>query len=330
VLTSHSSVDMIVDIMKKGVFDYIIKPVKENDMLLRIKNAFKMSEFNHLKIITEKEKLLRLEQQLDWYKLVDKMSHKDSKLSQSNLFENLRRSLNQGSGIGVMISLVDLIRITAKKKEGFYEISEKIMNDIYKNQELVYKTMEVFSDIEQLTSVSLELEKIPLNVVYEAVARYIKELNEIANIRNHRLLLSDYKKIFDSLEVKINAEYFKKIIDEMLLNAIKYSENGSEIFVFVDARGSDVIFSVINSMKSGENGVPLEYENIVFEPFFRKVKYVQEEYNTLDYGLGLTLIDRIVKQHKGKVIIHNITDYTDFGKDPVTKVNCQVTLPQAV
>ena len=126
-------------------------------------------------------------------------------------------------------------------------------------------------------------------------------------------------------------ENFKKVIDEMLINALKYSESDSDIFVIVDVKEGDVIFSVINNIKADDdNGIPMEYENIVFEPFFRKVKYVQEEYNTLDYGLGLTLIDRVVKQHKGKVVINNITDHTDFGKDPVTKVNCQITLPQAV
>ena len=78
VLTSHDESDMIVDIMKKGVFDYLIKPVKKRDLLLRIKNAFKISELNRLKKISEKEKLIRLENQLEWYKLIERMSRKEN------------------------------------------------------------------------------------------------------------------------------------------------------------------------------------------------------------------------------------------------------------
>ncbi|MBN2038766.1 MAG: response regulator [Spirochaetes bacterium] len=331
VMTSHSDSDMIIDIMKKGVFDYLIKPVKKNDMLLRIQNAFKISELNRMKKITEKEKNIRLEQQLDWYKLVDRMTRKEVHLKETNLFENLRRSLNQGSGIGVMVSLIDLISMTAKKKGDVYEISETIMNDIFKNQALVYKTMQVFFDIEKLTSEDLELERIPLNDLYEAVNTAINDLEESAAIGNHKLVLSERKKIFDRIAVNINAEYFKKIIDEMLINAMKYSEKGSTVFTIIDTRGGDVIFSVINNIKQdGDDGIPMEYENIVFEPFFRKIKYIQEEYNTLDYGLGLTLVERVVKKHNGKVMINNITDYSDIGRKPAIKVNCQVELPQAV
>lgn len=331
VMTSHSSSDMIIDIMKKGVFDYLIKPVKKNDMLLRIQNAFKISELNRMKKISEKEKMIRLEQQLDWYKLVDRMTRKEANLKETNLFENMRRSLNQGSGIGVMVSLIDLISMTAKKKGDVYEISGKIMNDIFKNQALVYKTMEVFFDIEKLTSKELELIKIPLNDLYEAVDRSIKELQETAQIGNHRLILSESKSTFNQIEVNVNAEYFRKIIDEILINAMKYSEKDSNIYVIIDVRGNEVIFSVINNIKSNDdNGIPMEYENIVFEPFFRKIKYIQEEYNTLDYGLGLTLVERIVKKHNGRVLIHNITDYSDIAKNPLTKVNCQIELPKAV
>lgn len=331
VLTSHTSVDMIVDIMKKGVFDYLIKPVKENDLLLRIQNAFKISELNRMKKISEKEKMIRLEQQLDWYKLVDKMTRKEANLKESNLFENLRRSLNQGSGIGVLVSLIDLISMTARKNGDVYEIKENIMEDIFKNQSMVYKTMQVFLDIEKMTSEKMQLDKIPLSDLYEAVDRSVKDLKEIARIGNHRLLLSESKKNFGQIAVNVNAGYFKKAIDEIIINAMKYSEKGSKIFVIVDVKGMEVIFSVINSIKSeGDNGIPMEYENIVFEPFFRKVKYIQEEYNTLDYGLGLTLVDRIVRKHDGNVAIHNITDYSDFGRNPVTKVNCQFSLPQAV
>jgi DNA-binding response OmpR family regulator len=331
VLTSHDSADLIVNIMKKGVFDYLIKPVKKNDFLIRIQNALKVCELNRIKKISEKEKIIRLEHQLEWYKLIEKMKNKNVELKESHLFDNLHRSFNQGSGIGVMLSLIDLITTTAKKKGNIYEINEKILDEIIKNQKLVYKTMEVFSDIEKTTSAEMDLTKVMIIDFYNIVKKSIEELQRLALIKNHSLILSDIKNIFYKIEVNINISYIQKLIDELIINAMKYSDKNSNIVIIVDYLDNNLVFSVINTIKTNEDdGIPMEYENIVFEPFFRKIKYVQEEYNTMDYGLGLTFVERIVKKHKGKVLIHNIKDYSDFSKASVTKVQCQVMIPKVL
>ena len=330
VLTSHDDADLIVNIMKKGVFDYLIKPVKRNDFLIRIQNAFKVSELNRMKRISEKEKIIRLEHQLDWYKLIEKMNNKDVKLKETHLFDNLHRSFNQGSGIGVMLSLIDLISTTAKKKGDVFEINAKILDELLKNQELVYKTMQTFSDIEQITSEELEVSKVSLIDFYKIVKQLIDELHKFALIKNHSLILSDSKSIFNKIEVKINESYIKKLINELIINAMKYSENNTNILIIVDYIDDNLVFSVINNTDSSiDDGIPMEYENIIFEPFFRKIKYVQEGYSTMDYGLGLTFVERIVKKHSGKVLIHNIKDYSDYSKSSVTKVQCQVMIPKA-
>ncbi|MBN2401763.1 MAG: response regulator [Spirochaetes bacterium] len=330
VLTSHDNADLIVNIMKKGVFDYLIKPVKKNDFLIRIQNAFKVSELDRMKRISEKEKVIRLEHQLEWYKLIEKMNNKNVKLKESHLFENLQRSFNQGSGIGVMLSLIDLITTTAKKKGNVYEINEKILDELLKNQGIVYKTMQTFADIEQITSSEIELKKVLMIDIYDIVKKSIEELQGLALIKSHNLILSEIKKIFNNIEVNINESYFKKLVEELIINAMKYSEKNSNIVVMVDYLDNNAVLSVINSINSSEDdGIPMEYENIVFEPFFRKIKYVQEQYKTMDYGLGLTFVERIVKKHNGRVLIHNIKDYSDYSKTSITKVRCQVMIPKA-
>ncbi len=327
VLTSHDDTDLIVDIMKKGVFDYLIKPVKNSDILLRIQNAFKISELNHIKKISEKEKLIRLEQQLDWYKFTDRMLMKDGKGKESNLFENLRRSLNQGSGIGVIVSLVDFITKSSKKKDGVYEIDENIINEILKNQDLVYKTMQVLEDIEKIISSDPVLKTISMNSLYNMIEKSIMEMQKSAAVAGHSLVLSGRKSIFDHVKLIINQDRIRQVIDELFINAMKYSEKKSDIIAILDYKDGNIIFSVINNILPGDDGIPMEYENIVFEPFFRKIKYIHEEYKTLDYGLGLTLVDRIIRKHNGKVTLYNITDFSNISKNPVKKVCCEVTLP---
>ncbi|MCB1319354.1 MAG: ATP-binding protein, partial [Leptospiraceae bacterium] len=70
-------------------------------------------------------------------------------------------------------------------------------------------------------------------------------------------------------------------------------------------------------------GIPPEYENLVFEPFFRINRTVQEMYDTLDSGLGLTLVQKIVNNHNGSVSLFNINDHVDEG----IRVNAEIQLP---
>jgi len=86
-------------------------------------------------------------------------------------------------------------------------------------------------------------------------------------------------------------------------------------------------------------GIPIEYENIVFEPFFRISKVLYENYDSLDYGLGLTLTEKIIKTHNGKIAISNVMDHSSIidatsnvenltqKKDPITIVSCEIQLP---
>ncbi|MBN1500047.1 MAG: response regulator [Spirochaetes bacterium] len=328
VFTSHDSSDLIVKIMKKGVFEYLIKPVKKNDLLLKIKNAEAISELNRVKSISEKEKVIRLENQLSWYRFQEKFENKHTVLNDGMLFENLQRSLNQGAGFGTLVSLIEVFTATARKKGNVYEIDDYIIDGIKNNQAIIYKAMDVFSDIENVTVNEIELEHFLLSELYGFIKHIIDNETEIISINNHNVLLSDYKPPFDKLSIMINKPFFEKVIRELLINSCKYSRKGSTVYVIIEHTPDELEISFINNTKQGEeDGIPVEYENIIFEPFFRKVKYIQENYKSLDYGLGLTLVEKIIERHGGKVSIYNIKDYSSLNENPAIKVNCKISLP---
>ena len=67
VISSHDESAVIIEIMKLGVFDYMVKPVKREELLLKAKRAMEASLLRRDKIIYEKEKTLRLENQINWF-----------------------------------------------------------------------------------------------------------------------------------------------------------------------------------------------------------------------------------------------------------------------
>ena len=88
--------------------------------------------------------------------------------------------------------------------------------------------------------------------------------------------------------------------------------------------------SVINDPEKSDEGIigiPVEYEKVVFEPFYRLTKVVHEQYNTLEFGLGLTLVEKIVAKQGGEVMARNIVDHSDTRRESQVKVNVSLTMP---
>ncbi|HPA71410.1 MAG TPA: response regulator [Spirochaetota bacterium] len=53
VITSHDSPELIVEIMKKGVADYLIKPVQKSKLLMKVARAFTVSELKAHKALAD-------------------------------------------------------------------------------------------------------------------------------------------------------------------------------------------------------------------------------------------------------------------------------------
>ena len=73
-------------------------------------------------------------------------------------------------------------------------------------------------------------------------------------------------------------------------------------------------------------GIPMEYENLVFEPFFRMNQFLNSGFDTLDIGMGLTMVRHVIKKHNGEASIFNIKDYRDFSNSKF-QVNIKIKLP---
>ena len=84
------------------------------------------------------------------------------------------------------------------------------------------------------------------------------------------------------------------MIEELLFNAFKFSEPGSKIYFVRDIKDNFHI-SILNTLKEiQKNKMEFpEYQNIIFEPFFRISRLVYDKYPTLDFGLGLCHVEKL-------------------------------------
>jgi two-component system OmpR family sensor kinase len=95
--------------------------------------------------------------------------------------------------------------------------------------------------------------------------------------------------------IYVDATLFRRVLDNLLDNAYKYSPDGSDISIAVRRDGAAVLFEVVDrGMGISPSDLPR-----VFEPFFRAER--SRSRGTGGVGLGLTLVKRIVEAHGGRV-----------------------------
>jgi signal transduction histidine kinase len=95
--------------------------------------------------------------------------------------------------------------------------------------------------------------------------------------------------------IHVDATLFRRVLDNLLDNAYKYSPDGGDISLAVAGSASEVVFEVTDrGMGIAERDLPR-----VFEPFFRAER--SRSRGTGGVGLGLTLAKRIVEAHGGRI-----------------------------
>ncbi|MCG6148309.1 hybrid sensor histidine kinase/response regulator [Leptospira levettii] len=331
VLTNHSETSIVIDIMRRGIYDYVVKPIEAEELSLKLQRAFEIHNIKKLEKVAKREREMRLESHLDWIKWKEKMggSGRSKNLNQ-NLFESLKTSFNQGTGFGALVSLLKIVSDSAEIEGDFYKIDTEIMSLIKTNAEMAEKALYTFSEIDEILNGKIELETISLSNLYNEIKNVTNEMSNVLDIQKNYLYLSEKKSSFDHNNIKIHKNYFIMALKEILTNACKFSIPESSIHIVMYIEGRSIVISVYNSPilnADRTEGIPLEFENIIFEPFFRLTKYVYDDYKTLDFGLGLTKVEAIIKRFEGKIEIKNIIDHLYAKSQPKTKVICRISIP---
>lgn len=272
-----------------------------------------------------------MSRELDWKEWQDKIIERNVSRTDKSLFKNIHTSFTQGAGFGTIVSLIDMMTSTARQEaNGMFLVDGKIINMIQKNIKLIREAIETFSGIDWIISNEFELQRVSLYDLYETVRAVIGTADSLREINNNRIITNDFNYGFKDLAVNLNRQYFSKALYEVLINAMKFSLKNSPVTVLVNATARDAIVSVINEPEKGERGmagIPVEFERVVFEPFYRLTRIVHEQYGTLELGLGLTMVEKIMSRHGGEVSARNILDHSAYQRETQVKVDVSLSMP---
>jgi len=93
------------------------------------------------------------------------------------------------------------------------------------------------------------------------------------------------------LEISANPSLLKTAFMNLMDNACKFSDNTVSVRLKVNSKEIKLHFA------DNGKGVTADEARVIFEPFFRSVKTADVK----GYGIGLSMVDRIVKIHNGSI-----------------------------
>ena len=266
----------------------------------------------------------------DWKRWKDKMSKRNISRSEKSLFSNIYNSFTQGAGFGSLVSLLEIMDGTKTSQDDKYLVDQEMFKFAIKNVEISKKSFKTFQNIDWVDSNDIELESLPFDEFYNIIKVAIDDVSEYTKINNQSVVLNDFESYLDVLELSVHKDFFYQAIYEVLINALKFSPKDSFVIVLTYKRNNNIVLSVINDVEKNDLdavGIPEDYEKVVLEPFYRMTKVVFENHNTLDFGLGTTLVDKIVRKFGGEFSVKNILDHSDLKREPRTRVEFTMSLP---
>ncbi len=172
-------------------------------------------------------------------------------------------------------------------------------------QKTISSVLEDINELAQLSNTLLEFAKISENQK-ELLTEQIRVDDLLLDCRI--TLLQTYHQYcvifnFDNLpeddtwlEMAASATLLKTAFLNLMENACKFSEDQT-VTIHLNTSGTHIS---INFTDNGK-GIPEEDKNLVFQPFYRS----ENTANIKGYGIGLSLVDRIVKLHNGTIKIES-------------------------
>ena len=106
--------------------------------------------------------------------------------------------------------------------------------------------------------------------------------------------------------IEADESQITSIINNLLDNAIKYCKESPQVSIYLKGEPSSVSMVI----KDNGIGIPKEYQNQVFDKFFRVP--TGDRHNVKGYGLGLNFVKHIMDLHRGLVTLESDSTGTTF------------------
>ena len=174
---------------------------------------------------------------------------------------------------------------------------KKVIQSIYQDVQHMSKLTQTLLELAKTSGNKggLEIKEVRLDEVLLRLPAEVARLNKKYIVK---LAFEDMPDDEKQILVFGNETLLLTAIKNIVLNACKYSDDHTAK-VGLKANSHELLISVEDS----GIGIPEDKLSTIFQPFYR----LEENSNTEGFGLGLSLAERIIKLHKGKITVKSKT-----------------------
>ncbi len=266
ILTAKESSEDLLSGFEAGIDEYVQKPANLRELHARIKVGMRIVNLEQ-QLTAKQQKLYELIQVKN--KFIGIAAH------------DLRNPAISIRGFSELL-LKDAGNLTDEQQE-FISIIQSTSNNML---DLLNDLLE----LSQIESGNLELKKTPasLKTLIEERLRLYRLQADNKRIKLHHELADLPQFAFDHKRIG-------QAIDNLISNAIKFSPQGTNVYLSLQQDGGTAIFSI----QDEGPGIPSEEQDLVFTEFQRlSVRPTDSESST---GLGLAITKRIIETHGGHI-----------------------------
>jgi PAS domain S-box-containing protein len=162
-------------------------------------------------------------------------------------------------------------------------------------QESVQHITTLINDLLDIGSIEAGLDTRREWVQMEVILRYTMDMLQ-GQIKSKHIKV--HMNVGPSLPaVRANPVRLRQVLDNVVGNAIKYSNNEGEVTVNLNAEGDQVILQVSDNGP----GIPIQDQAHIFDKFYRGQNMDKQQGS----GLGLAIVKSIVDAHQGRIWVES-------------------------
>ncbi|MBE9535546.1 MAG: response regulator [Proteobacteria bacterium] len=285
VLTGYGTVELAVEAMKLGAWDFVQKPVDYDLLSLMLQKALDRSAMAK----KQKEYECRIrEQNKELARANGKLKELDK--LKTNFMAKAVHELR--SPLTVMSCTLEIARDDMEELGAAPECLKYISSSI--------KTVRGMGDIvnEMLDMSMIISGKIKMQKERRDFFSFLKQIKEdfcpVVEKNKVGLFLDAPSGLGDLV---FSEEKIRQVLLNLLSNAVKFTPCGGRINIVAKEGESDVRVSIIDT----GSGIPSADINSVFDDFFRS-----ESFEKSGAGLGLSISKKIIEAHGGKVWVESV------------------------
>ncbi|GAB2543469.1 sensor histidine kinase [Spirosoma aerophilum] len=257
-----------------------LRPMQQIDQI--VSEIFPRNRDERLVVNQDNDEMSRLSVTIN--RLLDRVSEsfRMQRMFVANVSHELKNPLTQIS------SQLEVSLLNQREPEAYRQTIRSVLDDVSDLAALTHELLQL-SQVNQDTAAGFLTDRVRMDEIVWDIRDVVTALNPRYKVT---VELGSFPDDPDQLTVQGNKILLSTALKNLAENACKFSDDGKAM-IFLNFDEQKLNISIQNTGES----IPTDDLPYIFEPFYRS----RQTADLRGYGVGLSLVERIIRLHEGKI-----------------------------